>query len=100
MELGKKLSEGQKGKLRELLSDSIHNKEHLHPSEYQRATVTLFRANQLGYTSIDIEDLLKKSEDHYSDDTIDSLQGISDTISDLVHGLNNYENERLKNFEL
>jgi len=100
MELGKKLSEDQKGKLRELLSDSIHNKEHLHPSEYQRATVTLFRANQLGYTSIDIEELLQSSEDKYSEDTIDSLQGISDTISDLMYGLNNYENAKLKEFEL
>ncbi|HEX9319732.1 MAG TPA: hypothetical protein VF884_12435 [Nitrososphaeraceae archaeon] len=101
MELEKELSESQGAKLKEYLDRGIHNKLHLHPSDYRRAAVILYRANQLGYTSIGFKQLLSGGKySEYSDMTIESLQHMSDAFTDLMYGSNNYENEELKNLEL
>lgn len=94
----KELSEEQKGKLSALLKEAIHSKQHPHVDDLRRVAVILFRANQLGFTHIDIRDLLRKPE--YSDMVLDWFQHTSAAISDLVYGLDNIESERYKNFEL
>lgn len=92
MELEKELAEQQESKLRELLSLSIHNKENPHPSDLRRAAVILHRANELGYTSIDISNLVNDPAEKYSETMIEWLQRMSDAFTDLMYGLDNYEN--------
>jgi hypothetical protein len=94
----KELSEEQKDSLRSLLDEAVQNKQHPHVNDLRRVAVILYRANQLGFTHIDVRDLLKKPE--YSDMVLDWLQHTSGAISDLVYGLDNIENEKYKNFEL
>lgn len=67
MKLEKELTEERESKLRELLSSAIHNKQHAHPSDLRRAAVILHRANELGYTSIDISKLLDDPNEKYSE---------------------------------
>jgi hypothetical protein len=101
MVVEKELSESQGAKLKEYLDSSVHNKQHAHPSDLRRAAVILFRANQLGYTSIDLKGLLSGGKySEYSDDMIEWLQRMSDAFTDLIYGLENYENVKLKELEL
>jgi len=93
----KELSEEQKVILRGLLSEAVQNKQHPHVNDLRRVAVILYRANQLGFTHINIRDLLKKPE--YSDMVLDWLQHSSGAISDLVYGLDSPENEKYKNFD-
>lgn len=102
MELEKELSESQGAKLKEYLNNAVHNKQYPHVCDLRRAAIILYKVNQLGYTYPDIKGLLsgggKYSE--YSDGAIDSLQHMSDAFTELMYGLDNWENEKLKNLEL
>jgi len=81
----KELSKEQKGKLRDLLKEATRNKQHSSVDDLMRVAAILYRVNQLGFTHIDIRDLLKKPE--YSDMVLDWFQHTSGAISDLVYGL-------------
>ena len=94
----KKLSKEQKVKLSDILKEAARNKQHPNVDDLRRVAVILYRANQLGFTHMDIRELLKKPE--YSDMVLDWFQHTSAAISDLVYGLDNIENEKYKNFEL
>jgi hypothetical protein len=100
VEVEKELTEEQKRKVGRLLSDNIRNKQHAHPSDLRRSAMILYRVNQLGYTSTDIKEILEKSGDRYSQDMIDWLQRMSDAFTNLMYGLDNYENVKLKDFTL
>jgi hypothetical protein len=46
-------------------------------------------------TSLDINEILEKSGDKYSEDMIEWLQRMSDAFTDLMYGWDNYENRKL-----
>jgi hypothetical protein len=100
VEVEKDLTEEQKRKVGQLLSDNIRNKQYLHPSDVRRSAMILYRVNQLGYTSPDIKEILEKSGDRYSEDTIHWLERMSDTFTDLMYGLENLENVKLRDFTI
>jgi hypothetical protein len=97
----KELTESQGIRLKDYLDEAIHNKQHLHPSDYRRAAVILYKVSQLGYGYPILKDLLKGGKySEYSEDTIESLQHMSDAYTELMYGLDNWENEKLKNLAL
>jgi hypothetical protein len=51
-------------------------------------------------TSLDINEILEKSGDKYSEDMIEWLQRMSDAFTDLMYGWDNYENRKLIDFDL
>jgi hypothetical protein len=98
--LEKELSEEQKRKVGKLLSSNIRNKQHAHPQDLRRSAVILYRINQLGYTGLDLDEILKKSGDNYSESMTTWLQRLSDAYTDLMYGLDNAENASLVQLDL
>jgi hypothetical protein len=94
----KALTEKESSKIAELLSSAIKNKQHPHPSDFQRAAVVLYTARERGYTltETDVYDIIEQSEDTYSETIIGTLSNMANAYNDLVYGMNNPENESYK----
>lgn len=87
----KSLSEKQKVKLAQLLSDAATNKEMPHVLDLGRAAVILYDVVNMGYdvNSDDMDEILNNSEDDFSEYWVNDLKHMVDAYHDLVSGLKN-----------
>jgi hypothetical protein len=91
------LSEAQSVKIGELLDRAVANKENAHPKDLRRAAVVLYSAMQQGYSIVDsdVHEILDRSGG-YSVTTREKLGRMANAYDDLIHGLNESENDYYK----
>jgi hypothetical protein len=94
----KELTEKEYDKVLELLSSAVKNKKYAQPEDLQRACVLFYSINKLGFVLVDLDvnSIIEKSGEDYSESTKNSLDTVANTCHDLVEGLENQENEEFK----
>ena len=94
----KKLSEKGFDKITKLLSSAIKDKHQVRPEDLQRASVIFYSVNQLGFAlvDLDINAIIEKSGEYYSDTTKGLLARTANACYDLSRGMANPENEQFK----
>jgi hypothetical protein len=87
----KKLTVDQEISIEKLLSSIISNKEHSHERDLRNAAVILYELNRLGFTIADlnIEEILNKSKENYSDTIKQQLRNMANSYAILVEGMKN-----------
>jgi hypothetical protein len=85
------LTEEQKMKVEEILSSIITNKEHCYEPDIRRVSVILYELNRLGFTivDLDIDEILNKSKENYSDTIKQQLRNMANSYAILVEGMKN-----------
>jgi hypothetical protein len=94
----KELTEKEYDKVLELLSSAVKNKKYAQPEDLQRACVLFYSVNKLGFVLVDLDvnSIIEKPREDYSESTKELLRHIENTCHDLVEGLENPENEGFK----
>ncbi|TLX82793.1 MAG: hypothetical protein E6L04_09765 [Thaumarchaeota archaeon] len=94
----KELTEKEYEKVLELLSSAVKNKKYAQPEDLQRACVLFYSVNKLGFVLVDLDvnSIIEKSGEDYSESTKELLRHAANTCHDLVEGLENVENEEFK----
>jgi len=94
----RELTEKESKRIGELLSLAVKNKEHIHASDLQRATVLFYSVNALGYTLTEkgLDKIIEISDENYPQSTKTMLGEAANTCFDLAQGLDNPENEMFK----
>ena len=94
----KELTEKEYDKVLELLSSAVKNKKYAQPEDLQRACVLFYSINKLGFVLVDLDvnSIIEKSGEDYSESTKELLRHVANTCHDLVEGLENQENEEFK----
>ena len=94
----KELTEKEYDKVLELLSSAVKNKKYAQLEDLQRACVLFYSVNKLGFVLVDLDvnSIIEKSREDYSESTKELLRHIANTCHDLVEGLENPENEEFK----
>jgi hypothetical protein len=92
----KGLTEKEYDKIRELLSSAVKNKQYAQPEDLQRACVLFYTVNKLGFVLVDLDvnSIVEKSGEDYSESTKELLRHVANTCHDLVEGLESPENEQ------
>jgi hypothetical protein len=85
------LTNEQQIRVEDLLSSSITNKEYSHEADLRRASVILYELNRLGFTivDLDIDEILNKSRENYSDRIKQQLKTMANSYAILVEGMKN-----------
>ena len=85
------LTNEQKIKVDDLLSSVITDKERTFEPDIRRASVILYELNRLGFTivDIDIDEILNKSKEKYSDTIKQQLRNMANSYAILVEGMKN-----------
>jgi hypothetical protein len=94
----KELTENEYDKVLELLSSAVKNKKYAQPEDLQRACVLFYSVNKLGFVLVDLDvnSIIEKSGEDYSESTKELLRHVANTCHDLVERLENPENEQFK----
>ena len=94
----KELTENEYDKVLELLSLAVKNKKYAQPEDLQRACVLFYSVNKLGFVLVDLDvnSIIEKSGEDYSESTKELLRHVANTCHDLVEGLENPEIEEFK----
>lgn len=87
----RELTDEQKVKVEELLSSLISNKERFHEPDLRRVSVILYEFNRLGFKFIDldIDEILNKSKEKYSNTIKQQLRNMTNSYAILVEGMKN-----------
>jgi len=94
----RQLPEKESDRIGELLSLAVKDKHQAHTEDLQRASVLFYSVNKIGFVlvDLDINAIIEKSGEYYSDTTKGLLAQAANTCYSLVQGLANPENEQFK----
>lgn len=94
----RRLTENEYDKITKLLSSAVKDKHQALPEDLQRASVLFYSVNQLGFALVDLDvnAIIEKSGEYYSDTTKGLLAGAANACYDLSRGMANPENEQFK----
>lgn len=95
----KELNRKQKELIAKALNLAVINKNHSHPSDLERAALTLYVVAKAGYMIPDhvVEEILRCSGKHWGNNLVSQLSNMGNYSMELVSGMYEYE---YNNFEM